>query len=114
MLLFNATDPEKQTQLCIQKADTNSCLGELAPLRATKERQFSGSDKKEDDRKVTATNPAAERRKRNIALPSEEEAVNKRQTRGYSDYRFVQTAVIAVFLAASVGTWCKYHIVVTR
>ena len=68
MLFFNATDPEKQTQLCIQKVDANSCLGELAPLRATTERPFSGSDKKEDDRKVTATNPAADRRKRNISL----------------------------------------------
>ena len=33
----------------------------------------------------------------NIALPSEEEAVNKRQMRGYSDHRHGQTAVIAVF-----------------
>ena len=33
-------------------------------------------------------------------MPSEE-AINKRQRRGYSDYRPVKTAVIAVFFAAS-------------
>ena len=102
MLLFNATDPEKQTQLCVQKVDANSCWGDLAPLEQHQnaELKLSGSNKKEDDRKVTATNPAAERRKRNLALPSEEQAVDKRQRRGYSDYthvRHVQTAVIDLF-----------------
>jgi len=103
MLLFNATDTEKQTQRCIQKVDANSCRGELAPLEQQQnaELKFSRSNKTEDDRKVTATNPAAERRKRNIALPSEEQAV-ERDRRGYSDYRHVQTALTAVFFAASV------------
>ena len=53
-------------------------------------------------KKTTATNPTAERRKKNIALPSEEKAVDKRQRRGYSDYRHIQTAVIAVFFAGFV------------
>ena len=103
MWLFNATDPEKQTQLCIPKGDANSCWGKLAPLEQHQnaELKFSGSNKKKDDRKVTATNPAAERRKRNIALPSEKQAVDKRQRRGYSDYRHVQTAVIDLFTDAA-------------
>ena len=89
----NATAPEKQTQqFCIQKVDANSRRGELAPLEQQQnaELKFSASNKEEED----SNKP---RNRENIALPSEEEAVDKRQRRGYRDYRHVQTAVIAVF-----------------
>ena len=55
----NATDPEKQKQLCIQKVDANSCRGELAPLEQQQkaELKFSGSNKKEEDSKVQQQTP---------------------------------------------------------
>ena len=54
------------------------------------ELKFSAGNKEEKD----SNKP---RSRENIALPSEKETVDKRQRRGYKDYRHVQTAVIVVF-----------------
>ena len=85
---------------CPRKANTtilHSKSGcKFSPGRTPLEQQqnaelkFSASNKEEED----SNKP---RSRENIALPSEEEAVDKRQRRGYRDYRHVQTAVIAVF-----------------
>ena len=56
------------------------------------ELKFSASNKEEYDSKKP-------RSREYIALPSEEETAKKRQRRGYSDYKHVQTAVIAVFFS---------------
>ena len=103
ILLFNATDPEKRKQICIQKVDTNSCRGELVPLEQQQkaELKFSGSNKKEEDRKVQQQTPQ-QREERGTSFCPAKKKPSTRDRRGYSDNRHVQTAVIAVFFAASV------------
>ena len=87
---FNANEPEKQTQqLWIQKVDANPRWGRT-PLEQEQNAELKFSHKEEDDSRKP-------RSREKIALPSEEEAVTKRQRRGYSDYRHVETAAIKAF-----------------
>ena len=66
-----------------------------SPLEQKQNAELKFSHKEEDDSRKP-------RSREKIALPSEEEAVTKRQRRGYSDYKHVQTAAIKAFFAAFV------------
>lgn len=65
------------------------------PLEQEQNAELKFSHKEEDDSRKP-------RSREKIALPSEEEAVTKRQRRRYSDYKQVQTAAIKAFFAAFV------------